>query len=172
MKALLCLLPFTLALAACSSEDEPDKGTTVNIDATGEDGSKVAISADGDTGKVGVKIPGFDANVRLPKKLLDSSEFDIDGVKLYPGSTVETINVKADETAAKGSQANVQIGFSSPAEPAKVADWLKGEFKKQSITIAGDTDTLTGKSKDGEAFTIELAAAEGGKTSGTVAIRE
>ncbi len=172
MKAIFAIAPLAMGLAACSSEGEPDKGTSVSIDAKSEDGSTVAINADGDTGKVGVKLPGFDANVRLPKKLLDDTEFDIDGVKLYPGSTVASVNVKADESAAKGSRSTVRIGFNSPAEPAKVATWFKDAFAKQAITVGGDADTLTGKSKDGDAFAIELAAADGGKTNGTVVITE
>jgi hypothetical protein len=171
MTRLICLLPLALGLAACSGENEPEKGTSVSIDATTENGSDVAIKADGETGNVAVKIPGFDANVRLPKTLLNDSNFDIDGVKLYPGSKVETVNVKADETSGKG-RADVRIGFSSPAEPAKVGAWLKEEFGKQSIKVGGDADTLTGTSKNGDAFTIELAAADGGKTAGTVSISE
>jgi hypothetical protein len=171
MRKLLYLLPLTLGLAACGTGNEPDKGTSVNIDATGKDGKKVAIKADGETGKVSLNVPGFDANIRLPKKLLDDSNFDIDGVKLYPGSKVETVDIKADETRGKG-RADVRIGFSSPAEPAKVAGWFKEQFGKQSIEVGGDADTLTGKSDNGDAFTIELAATDGGTTAGTVSISE
>jgi hypothetical protein len=171
MRILLLTVPLTLGLAACSIDGEPDKGTTVNIDATSRDGDKVAIKADGNTGKVSLNVPGFDANMRLPKKLLNDSNFDIDGVKLYPGSTVKTVNITADETSGKG-RADVRIRFSSPAEPAKVAGWFKEQFSKKSIDIGGDADTLTGKSENGDAFTIELRSADGGMTTGTVSISE
>jgi hypothetical protein len=171
MLKLLCILPLTLGLVACGVGNEPDKGTTVSIDATGKDGNKVAIKADGESGKVSLNVPGFDANVRLPKALLDDSNFDIDGVKLYPGSKVDTVDIKADEASGKG-RADVRIGFSSPAEPAKVAAWFKEQFGKQSIEVGGDADTLNGKSENGDAFSIELTAADGGRTAGTVSISE
>jgi len=171
MKKIAYMVPLFIGLAACSGSNEPEQGTTVQVDATTESGSKVEISADGKSGNVGVKVPGFDANIRLPKKLLDDSNFDIDGVKLYPGSTVETVNVTANDQNGKHA-ADVRIGFSSPAEPAKVSGWFKEQFAKQSITVSGDASTLSGKTKDGDAFTIELASAEAGKTKGTVSIRE
>lgn len=167
----IAILPLALALTACSGSDEPDQGTSLNVDATTKTGSKVEISADGKTGNVGVKIPGFDANIRLPKKLLDDSNFDIDGVKLYPGSTVETVNISASEKGEK-AQADVRVGFTSPAEPEKVAGWFRQQFAKQSITIAGDDTNLSGKTKDGGAFTIALKPSDDGKTSGTVNVRE
>lgn len=169
MRFMLLALPLVLVLPACSSEDEPAKGTDVTIDAKTDDGSDVAIKADGSTGKVGIKIPGFDANIRLPKVLLDDANFDIDGAKLYPGSTVSTVNVKADESAAKGDQAHVVIGFTSPAEAAKVGPWLKEEFGKNKITLSGEGNELSGKTSDGNAFTIKLSD-DGGKTKGVIDI--
>lgn len=171
MKTIAIFAPLFITLAACSGSDEPEQGTTLQVDATTESGSKVEISADGKSGNVGVKVPGFDANIRLPKKLLDDSNFDIDGVKLYPGSTVETVNVTANEQKGK-HEADVRIGFSSPADPAKVAGWFKEQFAKQSITVSGNASGLSGTTKDGDAFTIELTSAEAGKTKGTVSIRE
>ena len=169
MRFIFLALPLVLALPACSSEDEPSHGTDVTIDAKTDDGSDVAIKADGSTGKVGIKIPGFDANIRLPKVLLDDANFDIDGAKLYPGSTVSTVNVKADESAAKGERAHVVVGFTSPAEVAKVAPWLKEEFAKNKLPLSGDTNALSGKTADGNAFTIKLSD-EGGKTKGVIDI--
>lgn len=171
IKPVIAALPLVLALTACSSRNEPEEGTTVNIDATSEDGDKVEITADGKSGNVGFKVPGFDVNMRLPKKLLDDSNFDIDGVKLYPGSTVDAVSIAANEQADKGERADVRIGFTSPADPAKVGDWFKDQFGKQSIKLTGDAGKLAGTTKDGEPFTIELAEKDG-KTNGTVNIRK
>lgn len=171
MKYALIALPLAIGLAACGSKNEPDEGTTISIDATSETGKKVEISADGKSGNVGFKVPGLDANIRLPKKLLDDSNFDIDGVKLYPGSTVETVNITANKQAGKGEQADVRIGFTSPTDPAKVGDWFKDQFGKESIKLNDEGGKLTGTTKDGEAFTIELAEKDG-KTAGTVIVRK
>lgn len=169
MKYALLALPVVLGLTACSGKNEPEEGTTVNIDATSESGKKVAISADGKTGNVGFNVPGFDVNMRLPKKLLDDSNFDIDGVKLYPGSTVDTVNITANDKGGKDEQTDVRIGFTSPADPAKVSDWFKDQFGKESIKASGDAAKLSGTTKDGEAFTIELTEKDG-KTAGLVNI--
>lgn len=171
MKHALIALPLMLGLAACSSKNEPDEGTSVSIDATSESGKKVEISADGKSGNVGFKLPGFDVNMRLPKKLLDDSNFDIDGVKLYPGSTVDSVNITADKQAAKGDRADVRIAFTSPAEPAKVGGWFKEQFGKQSVKLTGDATQLAGTTREGETFAIELAEKDG-KTAGTVVIRK
>ena len=45
-------------------------------------------------------------------------DFDIDGVKLYPGSKVGSVDVNAGETGGK-DKARVEMGFTSPAAPAK-----------------------------------------------------
>jgi hypothetical protein len=169
MKYALLALPLALGITACSSKDEPEEGTSINIDATTEKGSSVQITADGKTGNVGFKVPGFDTNIRLPKKLLDDTNFDIDGVNLYPGSTVDTVNITANKKGGKDEQTDVRIGFTSPADPAKVSDWFKEQFAKESIKASGDAAKLTGTTKDGEAFTIELTEKDG-KTAGLVNI--
>jgi hypothetical protein len=171
MKFALLALPLALGITACSGKNESEEGTTINIDATTDKGSSVQITADGKTGNVGFKVPGFDTNIRLPKKLLDDSNFDIDGVKLYPGSTVDTVNITANEKGGKDEQTYVRIGFTSPADPAKVSDWFKDQFGKQSIKADGDAAKLTGTTKDGEDFTIELTEKDG-KTAGLVNIRK
>ncbi len=135
MKKLAYMVPLLIGLAACSGSNEPEQGSTLKVDATTESGSTVEISADGKSGNVGVKVPGFDANIRLPKKLLDDSNFDIDGVKLYPGSTVDTVNVTANDQKGKHN-ADVRIGFSSPADPAKVSGWFKEQFATQEVIQA------------------------------------
>ena len=171
MKYTLLALPLAIGLAACNSKHEPEEGTTVNVDATTEKGSAIRITADGKTGNVGFKVPGFNTNIRLPKKLLDDSNFDIDGVKLYPGSTVDTVNITANGQGGAHEQTDVRIGFTSPADPAKVSSWFKDQFGKQSIKAEGDAARLAGTTKDGEAFTIELTGKDG-KTAGLVNIRK
>ena len=120
MRSPLLFLPLLISLAACESQTSADgadgnaSGTNINVAAKGEKGEDIRITADGDTGKVSVNLPGFDANVRLPKVMLKDSNFDIDGVKLYPGSTVASINVQGDASGA-GDKSRVQIIYTAPA---------------------------------------------------------
>ena len=100
-QSLLLIATATLGLSACQSKhDKDDLGTTITVDAKDKDGKTVQVKADGETGRVAINVPGFDANVKLPKMMLNHSNFDIDGVKLYPGSKVDSVNVNADNQDA------------------------------------------------------------------------
>ena len=113
---------------------------------------------------------GAAINVDVPDFVdLDiESDFDIDGVKLYPGSNVTTVNVDASDKNG-ADRARVELGFTSPAAPAKAADWMAGEFAKQGVKVTRTGDTLAGKTKDGEAFTINFGP-DGANARGKVLI--
>ena len=169
MRAAFLFLPL-IALSACHQREKSgDGGTSVSINAKDNDGSDVAIRADGDTGKVSVKIPGFEGKVTLPKVMLSSSNFEIDGVKLYPGSKVGSVNVNADKSGGK-DESKVDIAFTSPADPAKVAAYLRSAFAERQVTFAGNDSSMTGKTSDGDDFIISLTPGAAGQTAGTVAI--
>jgi hypothetical protein len=172
MRVFMALVPITLFVSACGSQDEPAKGTDVNIDATSKDGTNISITADGESGNVGVNIPGLDAKVRLPKTLLNSADFDIDGVKIYPGSTIQSMNVSAQEKTGEKGSTEVRVTFDAPADKAKVGKWFRDEFAKNNVQVAGDDATLSGKSKDGSPFTITLSEPVAGKTTGAISLRD
>ena len=129
------LIPPMLLLGACGhAEDKSDKAeVTVNADGdggnvritAGKDGGKVSI--DGDHGSMSFKLPDF-ANIDV------DSDFDIDGVTLYPGSKIASIDVNASDKGG-ADKAAVRLGFTSPAAPAKAADWMAGEFAKKNIQL-------------------------------------
>ncbi len=168
MKPYATILPFVVlfGLSACGSRDESKEGTSVSINAKDENGS-VAIMADGKTGKVSVNLPGFNANLKLPKMMLDHSNFDLDGVKLYPESKVRSVNVDADETGGH-DRAKVRILFDSPADPAKVKAWFKTGFADQEIKYVETPNGFTGTTDDGDAFSLTLAPNGSTATSGTI----
>lgn len=157
------LIPPMLLLGACGhAEDKSDKAEiTVNADGdggnvritAGKDGGKVSI--DGDHGSMSFKLPDF-ANIDV------DSDFDIDGVKLYPGSKIASLDVNASDKGG-ADKARVRLGFTSPAAPAKAADWMAGEFAKKNIQVQRAGDTLRGTDKDGADFTISFEPA--GETS-------
>src|SRR3546814_7619615 len=76
-----------------------------------------------------------------------ASDFDIDGVKLYPGSQVTKVDVDADDKNG-ADKATVKLGFTSPAAPTKAADWMTAEFAKKGLKVTRSGDTLAGKDKD------------------------
>ena len=164
------LLPPMMLLAACGSEEKKsESGTEVSINAgdehggvqikTGKDGGNIKIGGDG--AAIDIDVPDFvDLDIE--------GDFDIDGVKLYPGSKVGSVNVNAGETGGK-DKARVEMGFTSPAAPAKAADWMAAEFAKKGVKVTRTGDTLAGTDKDGDAFTIDFAP-DGATAKGKVLI--
>lgn len=177
MRASLLLLPLMATLAACDVETSSDTtdanatGTSININAKGEKGEDVRITADGETGKVSVNLPGFDANVKLPKAMLKDTDFDIDGVKLYPGSTIASINVQGDQSGVWDGD-RVQIIYAAPAEPKPVRDWFAKAFAEKSVEAKISGESLTGKTKDGTPFVMSFTPGKGGTTTGTIVIED
>ncbi len=145
-------------------------GVTVDINADSDGNASKTITAgdrsvtistgdtrtavgDGNT-KMALALPGgFKADVNVPKRFIEGSHMDIDGVGMYPGATVGSVDVNAGE----GKKSVVTMMFDAPAAPAAVADWFQQRFadKGRAVTRAGDT--LSGKTEEGKAFTIALS---------------
>lgn len=167
---LAFLLPPMMLLAACGSgEKKSESGTEVSINAQG-DGGGVNIRTGKDGGKISIGGEGAAINIDVPDFVdLDiESDFDIDGVKLYPGSKVTRVDVDANDRNG-ADKATVKLGFTSPAAPKTAADWMAGEFAKKGVKVARTGDTLAGKDKDGADFTINFAP-DGANAKGEVVI--
>lgn len=161
---LALLLPVA-ALSACESSGD---GTGTNINISGSDnGSDVAITADGETGKVAINVPGFEAKVALPKIALGSANFDLDGVKLYPGSKVTNVDINSGEI---GASDRVKIAFSAPAVMPKVRDYFLKAFSASAAKVTPTASGLSGTDKDGAPFAIMLEDSGAQTTRGTIAI--
>lgn len=168
---LAFLIPPMMLLAACGSEGKAHgEGTEVSINADGDSGG-VRINAGKDGGNI--EIDGEDGtaiNIDVPDFVdLDlESDFDIDGVKLYPGSHVTKVDVNATDRNG-ADRATVKLRFTSPAAPAKAADWMAGEFAKKGVKVTRSGDTLAGKDSDGADFTISFGP-DGKTAKGEVVI--
>ena len=178
MKSAGFLLVATalLAVAGCSKHDEEghSKSNSIVIDTDSDEkaGSTVNIDADSDTGKMALKLPGgFAANFTVPGGLPGKASFDVDGVGLYPGAKVSKIKVDASERNG-AHDAVVVMGFTAPSDAAAVADWYQNQFEAKKVTVARSGETLTGKTEDGNDFTLALAPGDAGKALGTLTIRD
>lgn len=169
MKLHMAALPLfaLVGLSACGRHDDGKQGTSVSINAKDEDGN-VAINADGKTGQVSVNLPGFNANVSLPKILLDHSNFDMDGVKLYPGSKVRSIKIDADDSG-KQDKSKVHVAFDAPGDPTKVKAWFKTGLTDKEAKFSETPTGFAGTTEDGDPFSIALTG-NGAMTSGTIEI--
>jgi hypothetical protein len=170
---------LALLLTGCGKKDETvaEAPTAEEWDADAKDtkgaGGDVAIDANTRTGEMEIRLPGgFEAKVKMPEgmaaDMASKADFDIDGVGRYPGSRIETVNVRAGKREG-GKDGLVELGFTAPAAPEVVADWYEERLKAKGHTVSRDGDTLSGTMKDGEAFTMRLDR-KGEGTSGLMTI--
>jgi hypothetical protein len=156
-----------LSLAACGEKGD---GTSISLNAGGTDGN-VTAGVDGKTGQMSLNVPGFSGRIKLPKIKLDAGDFDMNGVHLYPGSTISGMNIDARDNDANEDTGQVKVSFDSPASPDVVRAWFAeklttaGDFKLQSSGTG-----LSGTAEDGKVFKLDLAPTGDGKSKGTLVI--
>ena len=165
-----------MALAACGDNKvetaKAEKGASVSIAIDGNEAKTTEATAESDTesGKIELSLPGgIEAKGKLPEGLGNDGDFDIDGVGLYPGARVGSVKVNASDAAAM-KRAVVRIGFTAPGDAAAVADWYQQQFDAKAIKVSRRGETLSGKTEDGNDFTIALTGAGAGSAKGLVTI--
>lgn len=161
MKPIWLVLPVAAALAACGGDGE---GTSISIQ--GDNGS-VTAAADKD-GKVSVKAPGFEGSIKLPKFNIGAENFEVDGVKLYPGATVASLNIDDRQDGSKSGGVNVT--FDAPADAARVRDWFREQMEGAGFTVTGNRDELTGKTKSGSPYTLKIDGTGDARSRGTLTV--
>ena len=99
--AYLVLLPL---LTACNVHSKNP--------AAGDD--NVSIHAD-ESGHIAFNLPIAEGKLKVPASIMHDGNFDIDGVKLMPGSSVTGFNVDPANDSA-----TVDMSFTAPASPDEV----------------------------------------------------
>ena len=156
------LLLAPLALAAC------DGGGT-NISLSSGDGENVSIKTGAD-GQVSIQAPGVSIASKLPKINLTAEEFDINGLKLFPNSSIRELNAVGDDKGGKDAN-SVTVAFDSPAALATVQAWFRDHLAKQGFKAEPSGNGFAGTTKDGEAFTLDLTADGDARTKGRIEVR-
>ncbi|QDX27752.1 hypothetical protein FPZ54_18225 [Sphingomonas suaedae] len=162
MKTIWLALPLAAALTACGDGE----GTTISIE--GDNGS-VTAKADKD-GRVEVKAPGFEGSIKLPRFRMDADNFDIDGVKLYPGSTISSLNI--EDRGGDAAKGGVRVAFDAPADAERVRAWFREQMEGAGFTVTGNRAELTGKTGKGSPYTLKIDPAGEGKSRGTLSVTE
>lgn len=158
----LLLFPVLL-LAACG--DGP--GTSISINASDADGN-VAFGTDAN-GQVAIDSPLFKGKLTLPKLRLDAADFDMNGVHLYPGSTISGMTIDARD-GGHGDKGRVRVSFHSPAAPATVRDWFRGKLVGAGFKLADDGTGLSGTTDEKQPFKLDLGADGTGASNGHIVI--
>jgi hypothetical protein len=131
-------------------------GCNVHAKNPAKDDDNVSIQADGN-GHISFNLPIAEGKLKVPTSMMHNGSFDIDGVKLMPGSSVTGFNLDAHNQGA-----TVDMSFNAPASPDEVRSYYVDQFKKQGVEAALAGDAVTGKSKDGSPFTIQVSPAANG----------
>ncbi|PZQ24234.1 MAG: hypothetical protein DI569_02275 [Sphingopyxis macrogoltabida] len=166
---LAFLIPPMMLLAACGQKEQQEH-PEISINAGDEKGGvQITTNKDG-SGRLKIGGDGTAIDMTIPDFVdLDiGSDFDIDGVTLYPGSKVTSVQVD-DNRKITGRTATVKLGFTSPAAPAKASEWMASEFARKGVKITRAGDALSGTDADGDDFTIRFAP-DAAATKGEVLI--
>ena len=131
--------------------------------ADGDD--KVMINAS-ENGQVTFDLPFASGQVKMPEGTFQHGDFDIDGVKLMPGSTITGFNVNAGD---KGGIVN--FAFKAPTAPEGVRAYFVDQFKAKGIEAAASGDSVSGKTKDGDPFVITVRPSGQG-SEGTIRVQD
>jgi hypothetical protein len=169
LRPLAAALILTAGLSACGDSKD---GTSISINSTDSDGNVVA-SMDGNTGAVSINTPGFSGKLNLPKLHLDSQDFEMNGVHLYPGSTISGMNVEAHSDGKAGKDddnGSVRVSFASPAAPATVRDWFQAKLNAAGFTVSPNGNGLVGTTDEKKPFKLELTADGTDKSKGTLTV--
>jgi hypothetical protein len=159
---------LALPLAACGAHDDKD-GTTIQFNASDADGN-VTGSMDA-SGKIAIDAPGFSGSLKLPKLHLDANDFDMNGVHLYPGSSVTGMNINAHDKGNGGDDDGaVTVSFASPASPDAVQSWFLDRLNKANFSVKTDGTGLSGFTDDKKPFRLDLSPDGAGKATGVITI--
>lgn len=159
------VLPLAAALAACGGEGD---GASISVK-SGE--GEASVKADKD-GRVAIKAPGFEGSLKLPKFEIGADDFEIDGLKLYPGSTIAALNVDANQGAGRdgGGEDTVRVQFDAPAAADQVRSWFREQMQAAGFTVAAKDGQISGKTSEGSDFTLKLDPAGDSKSRGTLTV--
>ena len=140
-------------------------GCNVHSKNPANSGDDVTIHAD-EGGNIAFNLPIAQGQVKIPSGFMHEGDIDIDGVKLMPGSKVTGFNLDSHNDVS-----NVDMSFTAPASPDQVRSYYVDQFKKQGVEAALSGDTVSGKSKDGSPFTIQVSQAGSGSV-GKIVIQD
>lgn len=161
-RLILLPLALTFSLAACDGS-----GTSISINTKDDDGNS-SVSTDAN-GQVKIKAPGFSGSIKLPKIQINAEDFEMNGVKLYPGSTIDDFRADAEDKAGQ-DKGKVSIAFRSPATPDAVRDWFRDNMTKQGFKVETHGNALAGTTDDGQPFSVQLSPDGGNKSKGRMEV--
>ncbi len=163
LRSIMALSLLAVPLAACDEKE----GTTITLNADDSDGNVVA-GVDGKSGAFSIKTPGFSGQITLPKIHLDGGNFEMNGVHLYPGSKISSMNIDARDGDGGDKKGSVRVTFESPATPDTVRTWFAEKLGGADFKLTQQGSGLVGTDDEGKPFKLDLTAAGDGKSNGVI----
>lgn len=161
----LFLVPLVaLSLAACSGGD--GNGTSITFEGESDNGTATTLSTK--DGALKIDVPGFKADIAMPKIQLDAGDFEMNGVNLYPGSTITSLNIADGGNGGEGS-GGVTVRFAAPAAADVVRGWFGKELQQAGFTLTQAGNGLSGTTETGKPFRMDLTP-NGTTSDGTITI--
>jgi hypothetical protein len=160
---------FPLILSACSKSE--DEGSSISIDLSddsAEESEKIKIGGKGEDSKFSIKADGFSMDVNLPEIKLDSDDFDLNNVPLYPGSKITNFDIEDQ----KGEGGKVTVSFVSPTDADGLSEWFETKMTDEKFEVTKDGTNLSGTTDEGDPFSLELSEVSADETSGTLEFSE
>lgn len=139
------------------------------------DAAPAAVDGRAKDGRLTVKGPGVDLSIRIPDAVRERAAVDGESRVIPPGATLSGMHIQAGEDQGGGG---VELGFTLPEPPARVAAWYRDparapEIRIRSASEANGETRLSGTTgQGGGTFTVRLRPREGGGTAGRVAISD
>ena len=166
--------PFVIAaaaaalLAACEARVGNDAGS-----------GDPSAAGKAEEGQLTVDTPGFEMKIDIPHGLRGEANFDEESGLVYPGSSFSGIHVAGGSEGSDGrSQGEVELRFTSPDAPDRVAAWYRDPARASDFAVAsaareGDAIVISGTGRrDNEQFRVRLAPRAGGGTDGRLLLRD
>jgi hypothetical protein len=120
-------------------------------------------------GATSISVDG--ENVSIHSNLaIEGGNFDLNGIDLYPGSTVRDFKLDARDGKQGEDSGKVAIRFESPAGLAKVQGWYRESLTRLGYTLAASGNGFTGTKADGDKVRLELTADGADKTKGRLEV--
>lgn len=164
MYRIAALMLLALPLAACGD----DEGTAISLNARSDDGNST-VSTDAD-GRLSIRAPGFEGSIKLPKIQISAEDFDVNGVKLPPGSVIQGLDVDADDRTGSDDKGTVSVTFESPVSVGEAQTWFRDNMAERNFVVQPRGTGFAGKTDDGEDFAIDLSADGDGRSKGTMTV--
>lgn len=160
---------FPLVFSACSKSEEEGSSISIDLsDESAEESEKIKIGGEGKDSKFSIKADGFSMDVDLPEITLDSDDFDLNNVALFPGSKITNFDIEDQ----KGEGGKVTVSFVSPTDADALSEWFETKMADEKFEVTKDGSNLSGTTDEGDPFSLKLSEVSANETHGTLEFSE